>query len=199
MFDSKPQIYLASQSPRRAELLQQLGVRFTVLSVEIDEQLQPRETPRQAVMRLARNKALAVWAHIGARRLPVLPVLGADTLVYLDQQTVLGKPRDTAQAFSMLQSLAGRTHEVISAVCVVNGAQEKIATCRSSVEFAALSDTQIQAYIDCGESLDKAGAYAVQGRAAGFIRHISGSYSGIMGLPLYETAQILEHFTIEFD
>ncbi len=181
-------LHLASQSPRRRQLLEQLGVDFAVLDVEVPEQRAPDESPRDYVSRVARDKAragLAALGHAAGAR-----VLGADTEVVLDGN-VFGKPRDAAAAVAMLQRLSGRTHEVISAVWLVDAARERCEVCTSQVHFTALDEATIAAYVATGEPFGKAGAYAIQGRGASLIEHLQGSYSGVMGLPLFETARLL--------
>jgi septum formation protein len=192
-------IYLASRSPRRRELLKQIGINFEVLIMrsfpsvraDVDETPRPGETPADYVTRIAANKAMTGWLRALERRLPRLPVLGADTTVAIDGE-ILGKPTHADDAAKMLRKLSGREHEVFSAVSVaLNDNVETKLSC-SRVRFAELNDALIQDYIDTGEPMDKAGAYGVQGKAAAFIAEIDGSYSGIMGLPLYETAQLLK-------
>ena len=186
-------LYLASQSPRRRELLARLGLAFGVLDLDIPEQRQPGEPPEDYVRRVAREKAgaglLKVVAVAGAR------VLGADTEVVLDDDAdadrVLGKPRDADEAAAMLRRLSGRTHRVISVVWLVSAARESQAVSISEVTFATLDEATVAAYLATGEWQGKAGAYAIQGAAQAFIAHLSGSHSGVMGLPLHETAQLL--------
>jgi septum formation protein len=183
-------IILASGSPRRAELLRQIGVPFQQLPVDIDEALKPDETPVEHVVRLAREKALA-GAELAQQREIHLPVLGADTIIELDAE-VMGKPTDDAHARAMLQTLSGRTHHVHTAVCLICDERQISALSTSAVEFAPLNPVQIERYVASGESLDKAGGYAIQGAAAQFIKALHGSFSGVMGLPLYETAELLK-------
>ena len=186
-------LYLASQSPRRRELLARLGLAFGVLDLDIPEQRQPGEPPEDYVRRVAREKAgaglLKVVAVAGAR------VLGADTEVVLDDDAdadrVLGKPRDADEAAAMLRRLSGRTHRVISVVWLVSASRESQAVSISEVPFATLDEATVAAYLATGEWQGKAGAYAIQGAAQAFIAHLSGSHSGVMGLPLHETAQLL--------
>lgn len=182
-------LYLASQSPRRRQLLDQLGLAFEVLMLQVPEQRQPAESPAAYVSRVAREKAQAVLARLGSGAI----VLGADTEVVLDDE-VFGKPVDRADACAMLTRLAGRTHEVISAVWAVDAARQASACCISRVRFAALDQATIARYVDTGECFGKAGAYAIQGRGAALIEHLEGSYSGVMGLPLFETARLLNDF-----
>ena len=186
-------LHLASQSPRRHELLAQLGATFRVLDVEVLEQRAPDETPQAYVERVARDKARAGLQALAGADLGKALVLGADTEVVLDG-AVFGKPRDAEDAAAMLRWLAGRTHEVISAVWLVTTDRERGAVCVSRVRFGALDETAIAAYVATGEPFGKAGAYAIQGRGAALIEHLQGSYSGVMGLPLFETARLLREF-----
>ncbi|MGH8190376.1 MAG: Maf family protein [Rhodanobacteraceae bacterium] len=182
-------LYLASQSPRRRELLKQLGVAFEVIDVEVPEVRAPDETPRAYVERVARAKAGAGQQTLQERD-PAAVVLGADTEVVLDGR-VFGKPADAAAASAMLRDLSGRAHTVISVVCCAGAAGEDLAACESEVVFAALDEAAIARYVATGESFGKAGGYAIQGRAAAFIAHLTGSHSAVMGLPLFETAALL--------
>lgn len=184
-----PQFILASQSPRRADLLGRYGLRFAVRPADIDESRQPGEQPDDFVLRLAREKAAAVEG--GA-----LPVLGADTVVVLDHE-VLGKPQDRADALRMLGQLSGRSHEVLTAVCVRDQKRSETLLSRTEVTFAALSKAQIEAYWASGESAGKAGAYAIQGLAEAFVTEIRGNYSGVVGLPLQPCLGLLKLFAIE--
>ena len=191
-------VYLASKSPRRQELLRQLGVEFTELRLreaagrEPDVVEAPREgeAPMEYVKRAARLKASVAWHRMTRRGLASKPVLAADTEVLLEDR-VLGKPKDAGDAVAMLTALSGRTHEVVSAVAVRWEAQLVQAVSSSRVTFRPLARDEIERYVATSEPFDKAGAYAIQGRAAAFIRHLEGSYSGVMGLPLFETAEIL--------
>ena len=186
-----PMLYLASQSPRRRDLLGQLGLSFGLLDVDVPEQRLPGEPPETYVSRVAREKAGAgLLAVVGS---PGAVVLGADTEVVLGD-IVYGKPADAADAARMLASLAGRTHRVISTVWAVSAGREQQATSVSDVGFEALTDAQIAAYLDTGEWRGKAGAYGIQGRAAAHVSHLSGSHSGVMGLPMHETARLLRGF-----
>lgn len=188
-------LYLASRSPRRRELLAQLGVAFEVVDVDVPERRGPDETPRGYVERVARAKAAAgLEAVAGAD--PRAVVLGADTDVVLDDR-VFGKPADAAEAAAMLRVLAGRRHVVISAVCCATSNGAEVAVCESSVTFAELDEAAIRRHVDTGEWRGKAGGYAIQGRAAAFVAHLSGSYPGVMGLPLYETARLLRGTGVE--
>ena len=182
---SAPRLILASMSPRRRALLEQIGIAYRVCAPHVDERLQSGEAPAAHVLRLARAKALAV-----AAREPGLPVLAADTIVVVEG-LVLGKPADRAAGVAMLQRLGGRSHEVLTAVALACGGALATRLSVSEVRMRALSEAECRAYWDSGEPHDKAGGYAVQGRAAVFIESIRGSYSGIMGLPLYETAELL--------
>lgn len=181
-------LFLASSSPRRSELLRQLGLRFEVLEVSIEEVRAAAEPAADYVSRVAREKAGAGLLQVAA--VPAAVVLGADTEVVLDGE-VFGKPADAADAAGMLRRLSGRTHRVVSDVWCVSAAGEAHRSCVSEVSFAVLSDPQIAAYVVTGEPFGKAGGYAIQGRAAAFIAGLSGSYSGVMGLPLFETAALL--------
>jgi septum formation protein len=186
-------IYLASQSPRRAELLQQIGVGFDVVSVTVDETMAATEAPEAYAQRLALEKAQAGWSQLRPDR--QRPVLGADTIV-IAGDTVMGKPASRRQAIEMLQTLSGSTHQVITAVALV-GEHEAVRSQRSRVTFRALTRQECEAYWETGEPRDKAGAYAIQGLAAMFITRLEGSYSGVMGLPLYETTELLKTFGID--
>jgi septum formation protein len=187
-------IVLASASPRRRELLRQVGVEFRVVVAAVDESVLQDEAPAAYVVRVARDKALAVLAREGDG----LPVLGADTAVVLDGR-ILGKPGDRAEARAMLSSLSGRTHEVYSAAVLAAGAQPPRDCLNiSRVTFAELDRAWIESYCDSGDPMDKAGAYGVQGRAAEKIIRIEGSFSGVMGLPLYETCQLLRQAKVLF-
>jgi septum formation protein len=189
-------IYLASQSPRRAQLLEQLGIRFELLlpdpaeDAESLEVVYPHEAPAEYVTRVTLLKLDAAAARRERRGLPTAPVLCSDTTVALDA-TIYGKPSDAADAQRMLRALAGRTHSVMTAVAIQHGVQRVQALSVSQVQFAAMSEAQIRDYAATQEPMGKAGAYAVQGRAAAYIAYMSGSYSGIMGLPMYETAELL--------
>ncbi len=185
MSDSK-QLILASASPRRRELLALFGLAFSVKPADIDERRLDDETPREHVSRVAMDKARAI-----GRDHPDDWVLGSDTAVVLDGES-LGKPVDAGQAADMLRALSGRTHEVMSAVALVGpDGRELLAVNLTRVEFAELSEDWIQAYIDSGDPMDKAGAYGIQNQAGTRIRRIEGSYSGVVGLPLYETGELL--------
>jgi len=180
-----PVLCLASASPRRQELLTQIGVPHRVRAAHIDESVLPGELPRDYVIRMARGKALAVRGAGEA-----LPVLAADTTVVLDE-AVFGKPTGRRECIAMLTSLSGRTHDVLTAVALAAGSDVAVSVSASAVRFRELTDEECAAYWDTGEPRDKAGGYAIQGRGAVFIEWLSGSYSGVMGLPLFETAQLL--------
>jgi septum formation protein len=181
-------LVLASASPRRRELLQQLGVPHEVLAVDVDETPQAGENAQQLVMRLALAKAQEGLRRDGGRR----PVLGSDTVVVVDG-VVFGKPVDRVDAMRMLAALAGRTHRVMTAVALVTGIKGAAqALSDTAVAMRGITPEEAAAYWETGEPQGKAGGYAIQGRGAVFIEHISGSYSGVMGLPLFETAQLLQ-------
>src|SRR5450759_1286712 len=188
-------IYLASQSPRRRQLLEQLGVRHELLLPDADEDTEalelvlPNEPPASYVKRVTQLKLDAALERLKRRGLPVAPVLCSDTTVALGR-TIYGKPADAADARRMLSELSGKTHRVLTAVALGTPDKRLQTLSESRVTLAVMSPRQIQAYVASGEPLGKAGAYAVQGRAAAFISHLSGSYSGIMGLPMFETAPV---------
>ncbi len=184
-------LILASQSPRRRELLDQVGVSHRVVRVEVDETRRPSEVPAVYVERLARAKALAGLAAAGAG-----PVLGADTAVVLDD-AVLGKPADRDAALAMLARLSGCRHEVLTAVALADGDAIACRLSVSHVTFRELAPSEIEAYWATGEPADKAGGYAIQGRAALFVTRLEGSYSGVMGLPLFETGELLREAGID--
>jgi septum formation protein len=192
-------IYLASQSPRRRQLLEQLGVKHELLlpddgeDTESIEAVLPGEAPTPYVKRVTALKLDAALARMRRRGLPPAPVLCSDTTVALGR-VIYGKPQDERDAARMLRELSGATHRVLTAVGVQHGKKRRDALSDSRVTFATLTAPQIRNYVESGEPLGKAGAYAVQGRAAAYISHISGSYSGIMGLPMHETAQLLRAF-----
>jgi len=196
-----PRIYLASRSPRRRELLKQIGVHFEVLLFrehglrgrDMEESPRPGEAPDAYVQRVAKDKAEAGWVRVVQRSLPRLPVLAADTEVCLGGR-IFGKPADRAGAIAMLLELSGREHRVLTAVALKYDASLEIIVNENVVRFRALDEIEIAQYVDTGEPLDKAGGYAIQGRAAAFIPEILGSYTGVMGLPLYETANLLRKF-----
>jgi septum formation protein len=194
-------VYLASRSPRRRELLKQIGIPFEVLllrdhpgrNVDVDESQQPGETPDEYVRRVCKLKADAGWERVLQRRLRRFPVLAADTVVAVDD-VILGKPPDAAHAAKMLQLLSGREHRVLTAIAVKFEDRLELVVSESQVRFAELSQADIDAYVASGEATDKAGAYAIQGRAQAFVTELRGSHSGVMGLPLHETTQLLKQF-----
>ncbi len=192
-------VYLASQSPRRHQLLEQLGVAYELLlpddseDAEALEVVLPNEAPRAYVQRVTQLKLDAALARMKKRQLPTAPVLCSDTTVALGK-TILGKPESNQDAQRMLRTLSGQTHRVLTAVALGTPRKREQALSISNVRFADMTTAQIKSYADSGEPMGKAGAYAVQGRAAAYIAHISGSYSGIMGLPMFETAQLLRAF-----
>lgn len=187
-------LYLASKSPRRRELLGRLGLPFDVLDLDIPEHRQPGEAAQEYVRRVAREKAGAGLLRMLGN--PAAVVLGSDTEVVLDGE-VFGKPRDAADAAAMLRRLSGRSHQVLSAVSLVSPAREVQAVSMTEVTFAELSDAQIDAYVATGEPMGKAGGYAIQGGAEIFVTRLAGSYSGVMGLPLYETACLLREMGLQ--
>jgi len=195
-------IYLASQSPRRRQLLEQLGIRHELLLPDAHEDsegieaVMPGEAPTSYVQRVTQLKLDAALARMKRRGLPVAPILCSDTTVALGRR-IYGKPQDAKDAARMLRELAGRTHRVLTAVTVGTSVKRVQVLSVSRVSFSTMSRSQIDAYVATSEPLGKAGAYAVQGRAAAYISHISGSYSGIMGLPAFETAQLLQSFGFE--
>ena len=201
-------IYLASQSPRRRQLLDQLGVAHELLlpgaeeDAEALETVEPGELPEPYVRRATLNKLQAAIARRAARGLAAKPILCSDTTVALGT-AILGKPADAAEALAMLTRLSGHTHRVLTAVALgwadASGAQrEALAVSVSHVRFAAVPPAALRVYVESGEPMGKAGAYAIQSRIAGWIEHIEGSYSGIMGLPLFETAELLRGAGLEF-
>lgn len=198
-----PYIYLASQSPRRQELLHQLGVRFELLLPSADEDAEaleavlPGEPPDNYVQRVTRAKAEAAIARLARAGLPDAPILAADTTVCLDG-TILGKPFDDADAHAVLSRLSGTRHRVLTAVAVCTGNQIRQAVNISHVWFRPLRTEEIERYVASGEAMGKAGAYGIQGKAAEFVMRINGSYSGIMGLPLCETAALLRQAGVDF-
>lgn len=194
-------IYLASQSPRRRQLLEQLGCRHELLlpdtgeDTESIERVLPGEPPLAYVRRVTQLKLDAALARLKQRGLPSAPVLCSDTTVAWGRR-IYGKPDDADDALRMLAELAGKTHRVLTAVAMASSRLRELRLSESRVTFAPVSKAALRAYVATGEPLGKAGAYAVQGRAAAFIERISGSYSGIMGLPLFETAQLLSRFDV---
>jgi len=201
-FDTRnPRIYLASRSPRRRELLTQIGVQFDTLFFrepprqddDVDESTHEGETPEVYVERVARAKAEHGWRTVLLRRLMPQPVLAADTTLEVDGE-IVGKPLDATDAQRILRSLSGRCHRVLTAVAIAFDGRVETVTSISDVTFGVLDDAEIRRYIATGEPMDKAGAYGIQGRAGMFVEHLSGSYSGVMGLPLHETANLLKGF-----
>lgn len=188
---TEPRLLLASASPRRAELLEQIGVPVTRLVCQVDEQVEPGEAPAVYVQRVTRDKVLAGVAAAPAGAV----VLAADTAVVLDQQ-ILGKPRDRAHALQMLESLSGREHQVLTVVAVARDTRMELQLVATQVRFRSIGAAEREAYWASGEPVDKAGAYGIQGLGAVFIAQISGSYSAVVGLPLLETAALLDGFGI---
>ena len=197
----RARIYLASQSPRRRELLKHIGINFETLllrsslsrRVDVDETPRKDESPEAHVQRVCQEKVNAGWMLLQFRNLLPLPVLAADTSVILDGK-IIGKPQDREQAAATLRVLSGRQHQVLSAVAVSFEERTEMRLSISKVTMATLNEERIRRYILTSEPLDKAGAYGIQGHAAAFIQHIEGSYSGVMGLPLFETAELLKIF-----
>lgn len=196
-------VYLASQSPRRRQLLEQLGVRHQLLLPDADEDAEaleaplPREAPRDYVQRVTALKLAAAKQRLKRRGLPDAPILCSDTTVAIGRR-ILGKPADAAEAAHMLASLSGRSHQVFTAVAVATGRRRFAALNASKVVFAPVAARELAAYIASGEPFGKAGAYAIQSQAAAWIERIEGSYTGIMGLPLFETAQLLRQARVAF-
>jgi septum formation protein len=186
-------VYLASASPRRSELLRQIGVPFTVRAAAIAEDALAGEAPAAYVARLAAAKAEAVWAAVADSR----PVLGADTAVVLDGE-ILGKPETAAEAAAMLERLSGRAHRVLTAVAIRHAGGVESRVSDSEVRFRATTAAERLAYCATGEPFDKAGGYGIQGHAAVFVETVTGSYSGVVGLPLYETAALLKRVGVGF-
>lgn len=196
-----PRLCLASTSPRRHELLHQLGVPFSLLifrtgersDFDVDETPFAEEDVVRYVERMALTKASAGVRRLSWRQLPHQTVLSADTVVSIDGE-IIGKPENAAEACTMLARLSGQTHQVYTAIAASTGNKTRSLVQTSQVRFAELNEAQINAYVASGESFDKAGGYSIQGRAAAFVAHLEGSYTGVMGLPLYETAQLLSEF-----
>jgi septum formation protein len=192
-------IYLASRSPRRRELLSQISVRYHLLlfrdrpgeAVDVDESTFGGETPEAYVERIARTKADVAWQRMIQRNLPRAPVLSADTTVSLDGK-IFGKPANREHATEMLSAMSGRSHDVLTAVALKSDDWMESVVSRSEVKFKTLTPAEIAAYVESGECDDKAGAYAIQGRAGRFVVELRGSYSGVVGLPLYETGELLD-------
>lgn len=198
----KPRLYLASRSPRRRELLAQIGVCFDTLAFrgppredkETDETPQENESPPAYVARIARVKAEHGWRLAQWRKMRPWPVLAADTAIEFEGR-IVGKPRNAKDAMAMLKEFSGRAHRVLTAVTLTDGEQAESALSVSEVRFGALDEEEIRRYVESGDPMDKAGAYGIQGYAALFVEHLSGSYSGVMGLPLFETGQLLGRFS----
>ena len=202
MLDTRnPRIYLASRSPRRRELLMQVGIRFDTIAFrnppredkDVDETAHPDETPLDYVQRVARAKALHGWRIVGWRRLMPQPVLAADTTLELDG-CIIGKPSDADDAIRILRRLSTKTHRVLTAVAVAFEGRLESALSVSEVRFGALDEGEIRRYVASGEPMDKAGAYGIQGHAGLFVEQLTGSYTGVMGLPLFETGALLRGF-----
>ena len=195
--------YLASRSPRRRELLNQIGVDHQVLTQrmkaergpDVNEDPLPGELPRDYVLRVCRDKVEGGWMRVVQRKLPLRGVLAADTTVCIGGE-ILGTPVDAAEAADFLARLSGREHEVLTAIAFKFGERMETELSVTAVRFRMLEPAEIARYVDSGEPMDKAGAYGIQGRAGAFVTEIRGSYSGVMGLPLYETAQLLKRFGI---
>ena len=196
-------IYLASRSPRRRELLHQIGVEHEVLTQrikpargpDVNEDVRPGEAPRDYVMRVCRDKAESGWTRIEQRKLPLRALLAADTTVCMGEE-IFGTPADATEAAGFLARLSGSEHEVLTAVALKYQDRLELALSSTRVRFRVLARAEIDRYVASGEPMDKAGAYGIQGHAGAFITEIRGSYSGVMGLPLYETAQLLKRFGI---
>ncbi|HEY5604534.1 MAG TPA: Maf family protein [Gammaproteobacteria bacterium] len=211
-----PQIYLASQSPRRRALIEQLGIHYQVLDVAVDESPHPGETPEELVARLAGEKAQAGWRKVAQQS---VPVVGADTCIVVDQQ-IIGKPENRQQGIQLLKRYSGRTHRVVTGIAIVGpdngkhaavdataagdaddwvdvGIVQQVRVNTSAVTFRILTDRECDQYWETGEPVGKAGGYAIQGKAAAFIEKLAGSYSGVMGLPLFEFAELAALFNID--
>ena len=197
MSESAADLILASESPRRSELLRQIAVRFSILAADIDETRQGDESPADYVSRLALEKARAGYSrqNVDSSEGEKLPSLGADTIVVCDGQ-IFGKPKDQADAAAMLMALSGNVHTVMTAVAVSQGPCSSSRLTKTLVRFRTISQSECQTYWQTGEPLGKAGGYAIQGLGAVFVDHLEGSYSGVVGLPLSETAEILGEFGI---
>ena len=193
MSPNTSRLYLASGSPRRREILEGLGLHLERIHADIDESVLPGETAVAYTERLAREKAAAGWQVVSNCGLPSHPLLAADTTVVLDGE-IYGKPADAEDARRMLRAFSGRSHQVVTSVAVREGEQLELATSITEVTFKPLTEDDIQRYIDSREPFDKAGAYGIQGKAAVFVARIEGSYTGVVGLPVYETAQLLGKF-----
>jgi septum formation protein len=192
-------ICLASASPRRQELLRQIGVNFIVDKSDIDEAVGKNEMPAQYVMRMAFEKASAVYDRRQKKNKSFLPVLGADTAVVIDG-LILGKPENNAEAFSMLKRLSGKTHEVLTAVSLLQRNKKEMHVLSiTRVTFNKLNTDEISSYVDSGEAADKAGGYGIQGRAAVFVSRLEGSYSTVVGLPLFELSELFKQSDMEIN
>jgi len=192
-----PELYLASQSPRRRALLAQIGVDFEPLPLDLEESPQAGEAPADYVQRLARDKALAGWRELQAQGLTPKPVLGADTLGVCEGQ-ILEKPQSQAHGAEMLRLMSGRSHKVMTAVAVCDQHQLKHCLVSTLVQFRPLTEAEIQTYWRTGEPRDKAGAYAIQGLGGVFVERIEGSYSAVVGLPLAQTTELLAAFGVSW-
>jgi len=190
-----PALYLASKSPRRRELLQQIGVSYQVIDANVIEVPRHQESPADYVQRLAREKAEAGLASLKNQSLTPKPVLGADTIVVINNE-ILEKPRDAKHAAGMLRQLAGATHQVMTAVAMVTDAKQEIKLSVTDVVFRPLTESEIAAYWHTGEPRDKAGGYGIQGFGAVFVEQIRGSYTGVVGLPLEQTFLLLQEFSV---
>jgi len=194
-----PRIYLASRSPRRRELLHQIGVAFDTLlfrappreDADVAEDVLPGEHPDAYVVRVARAKAQGGWTRLAWRNLVPRPVLSADTTIDLDGE-IIGKPADEADAAAILRRLAGRSHRVLTAIAIADGQRIEYLLSTSEVHFREIDDEEIRHYVMSGEPMDKAGAYGIQGRAGLFVEYLAGSYTGVMGLPVCETGELLK-------
>ncbi|SCK10666.1 nucleoside triphosphate pyrophosphatase [Vogesella sp. LIG4] len=193
MSDSPSRLYLASGSPRRREILEGLGLHLERIHADIDESVLPGEAAVAYTERLAREKAAAGWKVVSDCGLPPFPLLAADTTVVQDGE-IFGKPADADDARRMLRAFSGRSHQVVTSVAVRLGDELQLATSITEVTFKPLGEDEIQRYIDSREPFDKAGAYGIQGKAAVFVARIEGSYTAVVGLPVYETAQLLGKF-----
>jgi septum formation protein len=200
---SHSRIYLASQSPRRRELLKQIGVRFDPLllrndprrGVQVDETPQEGELPVDYVQRICREKAEAGWEALMLRKLRIHPVLAADTTVTVNGK-IIGKPDNNEHALQILSELSGTSHQVLTAVAIAFENRLEMRLSTTNITFAELSEARIRRYLLTGEAHDKAGAYGIQGPAGAFVKHIEGSYTGVMGLPLFETVELLQSFGV---
>lgn len=190
-----PSLFLASKSPRRRELLQQIGVLHEVIDANVVEVPRTEESPSDYVQRLAREKAEAGFASVKRLQLAIKPVLGADTIVVINNE-ILEKPRNATHAAEMLRKLAGTTHQVMTAVAMVSENKQAVKLSVTDVVFRALSENEIAAYWETGEPRDKAGGYGIQGLGAVFVQQIRGSYTGVVGLPIEQTLELLQEFSV---